>query len=107
MALLAPLARKQIGRRASMGTTHAPQPSEIPAHVPRELVRPIGLTEGPEFLAAPHAFMAGLHETQPRIFFSASQHIRGAWMLTHYEDAYYVLRHPEIFTTAGATPFPR
>ncbi|MGO9934908.1 MAG: cytochrome P450 [Steroidobacteraceae bacterium] len=90
-----------------MATTQAWQPSDIPAHVPRELVRPIGLTEGAEFLAAPHAFMAGLHETQPRIFFSPAQHTRGAWMLTHYEDAYFVLRHPEIFTTAGATPFPR
>ena len=85
----------------------ASQYGDIPAHVPPELVRPIGLTEGPEFLAAPHTFMAALHETQPRIFFSPGQHTRGAWMLTHYEDAYFVLRHPEIFTTAGATPFPR
>ena len=90
-----------------MEPTAASQPSDIPAHVPPELVRPIGLTEGPEFLAAPHTFMAALHETQPRIFFSPGQHTRGAWMLTHYEDAYFVLRHPEIFTTAGATPFPR
>jgi cytochrome P450 len=90
-----------------MGTAEATQPSDIPAHVPAELVRQIGLTEGPEFLAAPYAFMARLHETQPRIFFSTGQHTRGAWMLTHYEDAYFVLRHPEIFTTAGATPFPR
>ena len=90
-----------------MEPSTASQHTEIPAHVPAELVRPIGLTEGPEFLAAPHPFMAALHETQPRIFFSPGQHTRGAWMLTHYEDAYFVLRHPEIFTTAGATPFPR
>lgn len=90
-----------------MQPSQATQPSDIPAHVPRELVRQIGLTEGPEFLAAPHDFMASLHETQPRIFFSSGQHTRGAWMLTHYDDAYFVLRHPEIFTTAGATPFPR
>jgi cytochrome P450 len=79
----------------------------IPAHVPPELVRPIGLTEGPEFLAAPHAFMAGLHDTHPPIFFSTSQHASNAWMLIKYEDVFFVLRHPEIFTTAGATPFPR
>jgi cytochrome P450 len=90
-----------------MEPSAASQHSDIPAHVPPELVRPIGLTEGAEFLAAPHTFMAALHETQPRIFFSPAQHTRGAWMLTHYEDAYFVLRHPEIFTTAGATPFPR
>jgi cytochrome P450 len=79
----------------------------IPAHVPSELVRPIGLTEGPEFLAAPHAFMAGLHDTHPPIFYSTSQHAGNAWLLLKYEDVFFVLRHPEIFTTAGATPFPR
>jgi cytochrome P450 len=79
----------------------------IPAHVPQELIRPIGLTEGPEFLAAPHAFMAGLHDTHPPIFYSTSEHAGNAWMLIDYEDVYFVLRHPEIFTTGGATPFPR
>jgi cytochrome P450 len=81
--------------------------SVIPGHVPAELVRPIGLTEGPEFLAAPHAFMAGLHDTHPPIFFSTSKHASNAWLLIKYEDVFFVLRHPEIFTTAGATPFPR
>jgi cytochrome P450 len=81
--------------------------SAIPPHVPAELVRPIGLTEGPEFLAAPHAFMAALHDTHPPIFFSTSQHASNAWLLIKYEDVFFVLRHPEIFTTAGATPFPR
>jgi cytochrome P450 len=90
-----------------MATAQTPGKFEIPAHVPQELVRPIGLAEGPEFLAAPHAFMASLHETHPPVFFSPSQHASNAWLLTHYEDCYYVLRHPEIFTTRGATPFPR
>jgi cytochrome P450 len=80
---------------------------QIPAHVPPELVRPIGLTEGAEFLAAPHAFMAALHQTQPRIFFSPSKHATNAWCVTHYDDVYHVLRHPEIFTTRGSTAFPR
>jgi len=81
--------------------------TEIPAHVPPELVRPIGLAEGPEFLAAPHAFMARLHETHPPVFFSPSQHVQDAWMLTKYEDCYFVLRHPEIFTTRQCIQFPR
>ncbi|MFP5304438.1 MAG: cytochrome P450 [Gammaproteobacteria bacterium] len=81
--------------------------AEIPAHVPPELVRPIGLAEGPEFLAAPHAFMARLHETHPPVFFSPSQHVQDAWMLTKYEDCYFVLRHPEIFTTRQCIQFPR
>jgi len=79
----------------------------IPAHVPPELLLPIGLTEGPEFLAAPHAFMAALHDTHPPIFYSTSQHAGSAWMLINYDDVFFVLRHPELFTTGGATPFPR
>ena len=59
-----------------MEATRAPAEFEIPAHVPPELVHPIGLTEGPEFLAAPYDFMAGLHETLPR-FFSAPANIPG------------------------------
>jgi cytochrome P450 len=108
------LSRDSIGavlfaklKEKHMGATQAAQKSDIPAHVPPELVRPIGLTEGPEFLAAPHAFMASLHDTHPPIFFSPSQHAPAAWMLTNYDDAYFVLRHPELFTTHGATPFPR
>ena len=89
-----------------MANESFPKP-RIPAHVPAELVRPIGLTEGAEFLRSPHAFMAALHDTHPPIFFSTSEHATSAWMLIKYEDVFFVLRHPEIFSTAGATPFPR
>ncbi len=88
----------------------APQTSDkydIPAHVPPELVHPIGLTEGPEFLAAPYPFMAGLHDRLPPIFYSPSLTHGGAWHLIRHADCYFTLRHPELFTTAGATPFPR
>lgn len=90
-----------------MATIQTPDTFEIPAHVPAELVHAIGLTDGPEFLAAPHAFMANLHDRLPPIFFSPSRVARPAWMLTRYEDAFFVLRHPEIFSTAGSGPFPR
>ena len=80
---------------------------EVPPHVPKELVRSLGVTEGPEFLAAPHKFMADLQDTQPPIFFNVSPTHGGAWNLINYEDAFFTLRHPELFTTAGATPFPR
>jgi len=83
--------------------------SRIAEHVPADLVHPIGLTEGPEFLAAPHKFMADLLKTHPRIFYSPSldPRMKDAWTVTHYEDVYFVLRHPEIFTTRGAVQFPR
>ena len=78
----------------------------IPAHVPKELVRSAGITTGPEFLAAPHDYMARLHETMPPIFYDVSDY-GNAWQLLKHEDAFFMLRHPEIFTNEGATPFPR
>ncbi len=81
--------------------------TDVPSHVPPELVHPIGLAEGPEFLAAPHEFMANLHHTRPPIFFSPSPMVNDAWMVTKYHDAYFVLRHPEIFTSRGSIQFPR
>jgi cytochrome P450 len=79
----------------------------IPDHVPHELVYPIGLTDGPAFLASPYAFMAGLQDTHPPIFYNPSKTLGNAWMFIKYEDCYFMSRHPEIFTTAGSTPFPR
>ena len=78
----------------------------IPAHVPRELVRSIGLTFGPEFLAAPHDYMARLHETMPPIYYDVNDY-GNAWHLLKYEHAMFMLRHPEYFSNEGATPFPR
>jgi len=88
-------------------TAPASGPFQIPAHVPPELVRKLGITESPEFLAAPHKFMAELHNTCPPIVYSYGDHSPAAWNLLKYEDAYFVLRHPELFTTEGTGPFPR
>jgi cytochrome P450 len=88
-------------------TADATANAEIPAHVPPELVHAVGLTEGAEFLAAPHRFMADLHDKYPPIFFSPSVTNKSAWQLTKYDDAFFVLRHPEFFTSAGSGPFPR
>lgn len=90
-----------------MGAAQTFDKTQIPSHVPPELVRSIGLTEGPEFLAAPHAFMANLHDTHPPIFYNVSATTGNAWTLIKHEDAFFKLRHPEIFSTEGATPFPR
>jgi cytochrome P450 len=90
-----------------MAAAEITQTAPLPAHVPAELVRSIGLTDGPEFLAAPHAFMAKLHGTHPPIFYNVSASTGNAWMLIKHEDAFFMLRHPEYFSTTGATPFPR
>jgi cytochrome P450 len=80
----------------------------IPDHVPPELVYAARITEGEEFLAAPHKFMAELHDKAPPIFFSpGTPHAAPAWQLLKYDDAFFVLRHPEFFTSAGSGPFPR
>jgi cytochrome P450 len=90
------------------GTAQAGGVAPIPDHVPPELVYDARITEGPEFLAAPHKYLAGLHYKAPPVFFSpGSSHMRPAWQLLKYEDAFFVLRHPEYFTSLGSGPFPR
>ncbi len=79
---------------------------QVPAHVPKDLIRSAGITFGPEFLAAPHAYMAGLHDTMPPIFYDVGP-MGNAWQVLKHEDALHILRHPETFSNAGATPFPR
>ncbi|MCY4425584.1 MAG: cytochrome P450, partial [Halieaceae bacterium] len=78
----------------------------IPAHVPQEFVRSIGLTFGPEFLAAPHDYMAKLHDTMPPVYYDSNDSMN-AWHLLKYEDAQFMLRNPDIFSNESATPFPR
>jgi cytochrome P450 len=79
---------------------------QIPDHVPPGLIRGAGITFGPEFLKAPHDFMARLHEDFPPLWYDVSP-FQNAWNAIKHEDALFVLRHPEIFTNEGATPFPR
>ena len=88
-----------------MGVAQATQ--EIPSHVPPELVHEVGLTEGAEFLASPFEYMAGLQEALPPVVYNVSQFNRDAWLLNKYEDAYFVLRNPDLFSTEGTIPFPR
>ncbi|MET0241632.1 MAG: cytochrome P450 [Sphingobium sp.] len=90
------------------GTQTATEIKPVPDHVPAELVYDAKVTEGAEFLAAPHKYMAELHQKAPPIYFDpGSEHRGGAWQLLKYEDAYFALRRPEYFTTFGSGPFPR
>ncbi|MEW9854269.1 cytochrome P450 [Novosphingobium sp. M1R2S20] len=79
---------------------------QIPAHVPQDMIRSAGITFGPEFLKAPHDFMAKLHEEYPPLWYDVSP-FGNTWNAIKHEDALFVLRHPEIFSNEGATPFPR
>ncbi len=90
-----------------MATTATNIHYNIPTHVPPELVHPLGLTYGPDFLAEPHAFMASLHDKYPRIFFSPSHRVPSAWIIPKHEDCFFILRNPEIFNNGSDKPFPR
>lgn len=79
---------------------------QVPPHVPKELVHSAGITFGPEFLAAPHAFMANMHQKYPPLFYDVSP-FGNAWQAIKHEDALHVLRNAEVFSNEGATPFPR
>jgi cytochrome P450 len=79
---------------------------QVPPHVPKDLIRSVGITYAPDFLEAPHKFMADLHEKQPPLFYDVGM-MGNAWQAIKHEDALFILRHPEIFSNEGATPFPR
>ena len=79
----------------------------IPAHVPEALVRPVDLPFGPEFIKDPFGFMAGLHRTHPPIFYNPGQGATPSWFLSKHEDCFHVLRHPDLFSSRGGSPFPR
>ncbi len=81
-------------------------PDQIPPHVPKELIRSVGLTMGPDFLAAPHDYMKKLHEEQPPIYYDVSP-MGNMWHFIKHEDCLFGLRHPAFFSNEGATPFPR
>src|SRR3546814_17458053 len=51
--------------------------------------------------------MAAMHENFPPVYYNTSPNIGNAWHVTRYEDAYFVLRHPEIFSSHGSVVFPR
>ena len=79
---------------------------QVPPHVPPELIRTSGLVYGPEFLTAPHEFMAKMHQNFPPIWYDVGP-FGNAWQMIKHEDALYALRHADLFSNEGATPFPR
>ncbi len=81
-------------------------PDQIPAHVPKELIRSVGLPFGAEFNKDPYAFFSKMHETLPPIYYDVGP-VGNAWQLLKHEDAFFALRHDEYFSSASSTPFPR
>jgi cytochrome P450 len=91
-----------------MAATQTLDPPRIPDHVPPELVLPIQITDGEDFLRAPHEYMAKLHEIAPPIFYRYTPELGvGMWTLIKHADALFMLRRSELFSNRSATPFPR
>jgi cytochrome P450 len=78
----------------------------VPAHVPKALIRTTGIPFHPQFLADPFAFFASMHANFPPIYFDVGP-MGNAWHLLKHEDALFALRRSEYFSSASATPFPR
>lgn len=79
---------------------------QVPDHVDPALIRSAGITFGPEFLAAPHKFMADLHKNYPPVFYDVNP-FNNSWQAIRHADALFILRNADIFSNEGATPFPR
>lgn len=81
-------------------------PDQVPDHVPQELIRSTYMLFNPEFNADPYEYFPRMHETLPPIFYDVGP-TGNAWHLLKHEDAFFVLRHGEYFSSASSTPFPR
>ncbi len=79
---------------------------QVPAHVSPDLIRSVGITYAPEFLANPQQFFIDLQTKQPPLFYDVGM-MGNSWQATKHADALHILRHPDIFSNEGATPFPR
>ena len=79
---------------------------QVPDHVPPELIHTSGLIYSPEFLAAPHKFMAEMHTNFPPVYYDVGP-FGNAWQVLKHEDALHVLRSADLFSNEDATPFPR
>lgn len=79
---------------------------EIPAHVRPESVFDSGVMFSDDYLAAPHEFMAAMHEKYPPVFYDIN-HKANYWMFTKHADCLQVLRQTDAFRTLDSLTFPR
>jgi cytochrome P450 len=83
---------------------HAIEP--IPAHVPRELVRPFPYILGATTKSKPHSFIKAIHEG-PEVFWAERcfNGVRGAWVPRRAEDLQRIYHDTEHYTSRGFAPF--
>ena len=81
--------------------------TDIPSHVPSELVRNLGIMLNPEFLADPYEYFPKLHEEQPPIFYDASPVMGSTWITIKHDLALKALRNTDSLTIESLGIFPR
>ena len=92
----------------SLELPEAHEVGPIPAHVPRELVRPFPYILGAVTKAKPHSYIKEIHEG-PDIFWAERCFVgvQGAWVIRTLKDLQQVYYDTEHFTSLGFEPFAK
>lgn len=83
--------------------------ASVPPHVPKDLVRDLGLFDEPNTLLDPFAITEGALEALPPIFYWAKSRpgiTEGFWCVTRYEDTREVFQNSDLYSNQGAVNFP-
>lgn len=76
--------------------------SDVPSHVPLELVRRVDFYDGPGMRTDPFGTIARLHDG-PRVVWTdySPRYGHGSWVVTRAQDIRYVLENADLFCSAG------
>lgn len=80
--------------------------SDVPAHIPRDMVRPLSLISADTTKAHPCSLLAEIHEG-PAVFWAPGAHptAPGAWIPRRYEDLQAIYIDTEHYSARGMAPF--
>lgn len=82
------------------------RPSNIPAHVPADLIRPFPYFVGAKTSENPYSFIAAVHG-EPPIFWAETTSIGSAWVPRRMEDLRAIYLDTDNFSVAGGSYFAR
>ncbi len=83
--------------------------ASVPAHVPPDLVRDVGIFDEPNTLLDPFSITEGALDQLPPIFYWSKSRpgiTDGFWVVTHYSDIREIYQNNEIYSNKGAVNFP-
>jgi len=82
------------------------RPTNVPSHVPPELVLPFPYYVGAKTSENAYSFIAGIHEGPP-VFWSETTSIGSAWVVRRMEDLRSIYLDTDNFSVAGGSFFAR